>query len=72
MRPNARGSHRTRCYGISGTRAYRARSGEHIDPAYTGGWLHCDIAGPADAGERGTGYGVALALALLEVDGFKA
>lgn len=46
--------------------------GEHLHPDFKGGWLHCDIAGPADAGERGTGYGVALALALLDVEGFKA
>ena len=31
-----------------------------------------DMAGPAAAKERGTGYGVALMLALLEVDGFSA
>jgi len=30
------------------------------------------MAGPADAKERGTGYGVALVLAMLEVDGFTA
>lgn len=46
--------------------------GEHLHAEYTGGWLHCDMAGPADAKERGTGYGVALMLALLEVDGFTA
>jgi probable aminopeptidase NPEPL1 len=46
--------------------------GEHLHPEYQGGWLHCDMAGPADAKERGTGYGVALVLALLEVDGFSA
>jgi len=46
--------------------------GEHLHPEYQGGWLHCDMAGPADAKERGTGYGVALVLALLEVDGFTA
>ena len=46
--------------------------GEHLHPDFAGGWLHCDIAGPADAGERGTGFGVALALSLLEVEGFKA
>ena len=46
--------------------------GEHLHPEYQGGWLHCDMAGPAAAKERGTGYGVALVLALLEVDGFSA
>ena len=46
--------------------------GEHLHPEYQGGWLHCDMAGPADAKERGTGYGVALVLAMLEVDGFTA
>ena len=30
------------------------------------------MAGPAAAKERGTGYGVALVLAMLEVDGFTA
>ena len=47
-----------------------ALDGTHLHPDYTGGWLHCDIAGPADAGERGTGYGVALVLSLLGADGF--
>jgi leucyl aminopeptidase len=31
-----------------------------------GGWLHIDIAGPAFLGERGTGYGVPLLVALHE------
>ena len=26
--------------------------GEHLHPEYQGGWLHCDMAGPADAKER--------------------
>jgi len=34
--------------------------------AYQGGWLHIDIAGPAFLGERGTGYGVPLLVALHE------
>jgi len=40
---------------------------EHLAPEYEGAWLHVDIAGPAWAGERGTGYGVALLLALLPI-----
>ena len=32
---------------------------------------HVDLAGPSVADERGTGFGVALALALLEVPGFE-
>jgi len=45
---------------------------EHLHTGYEGGWLHADIAGPAHIDERGTGYGVALVLAMLEVDGFRA
>ena len=45
--------------------------GEHLHPEYAGGWLHVDIAGPSTSDERGTGYGVALTLALLGVDGFR-
>jgi probable aminopeptidase NPEPL1 len=37
---------------------------EHL-AGYTGPWLHVDLAGPATAGERGTGFGVGLLLALL-------
>eukprot|EP00747_Dinoflagellata_sp_TGD_P209243 gnl/TRDRNA2_/TRDRNA2_82642_c0_seq2.p1 gnl/TRDRNA2_/TRDRNA2_82642_c0~~gnl/TRDRNA2_/TRDRNA2_82642_c0_seq2.p1 ORF type:complete len:227 (+),score=53.49 gnl/TRDRNA2_/TRDRNA2_82642_c0_seq2:93-773(+) len=44
---------------------------ENLHPDYKGGWLHVDLAGPAFIDDRGTGYGVALALALLEVEGFK-
>jgi probable aminopeptidase NPEPL1 len=44
---------------------------EHLHPAFTGGWVHVDLAGPAWIDERGTGFGVGLALSLLEVDGFK-
>ena len=44
---------------------------EHLHPAYGGGWVHVDLAGPAWIDERGTGFGVGLALSLLEVDGFK-
>ena len=40
---------------------------EHLAAGYGGAWLHVDIAGPSWAGERGTGYGVALLLALLEI-----
>ena len=43
----------------------------HLHPDYTGGWLHVDLAGPAWIDERGTGYGVGLALALLEGEGFR-
>ena len=43
----------------------------HLDPDYSNGWLHVDIAGPAVNGERGTGYGVGLVLSLLNVAGFK-
>ena len=42
---------------------------EHVAKDYKGGWLHVDIAGPAWAGERGTGYGVGLLLKLLNVPG---
>lgn len=42
----------------------------HLDPEYNGGWLHVDMAGPSTKNERGTGYGVALILALLEAPGF--
>ena len=38
---------------------------DHISADYGGGWLHVDMAGPAWA-ERGTGYGVALLLQLLQ------
>ena len=38
---------------------------EHLG-AYVGPWLHVDIAGPAEARERGTGFGVALLLALVD------
>lgn len=44
---------------------------EHLHPEYEGGWLHVDLAGPAFLKERGTGFGVGLALAMLEVDGFR-
>ena len=36
-----------------------------------GEWLHVDLAGPATDNERGTGFGVALALGLFGVEGFK-
>ena len=38
---------------------------EHLGD-YEGPWLHLDIAGPATENERGTGFGVALLLDLLE------
>ena len=44
---------------------------EHLHPEYEGGWLHVDLAGPSFIEERGTGYGVGLTLALLEVEGFE-
>ena len=44
---------------------------ENIHPKYEGGWCHVDLAGPAFIDDRGTGYGVALTLAMLEVEGFK-
>ena len=43
---------------------------EHLHADYAGGWLHVDMAGPSTADERATGYGVALTLALLGVEGF--
>jgi probable aminopeptidase NPEPL1 len=39
---------------------------EHLSADYDGGWLHVDMAGPAWIGDRGTGYGVALLLSLLQ------
>ena len=35
----------------------------HLHPTFAGGWLHVDLAGPAFIDERGTGFGVGLALA---------
>ena len=40
---------------------------EHLAPDYQGGWLHVDIAGPAWIADRGTGFGVGLLLALLQL-----
>ena len=40
---------------------------EHLHPDYKGGWLHVDLAGPAFLEGRGTGFGVGLALAMLDV-----
>ncbi|KAH8067242.1 manganese ion binding protein [Aureococcus anophagefferens] len=45
---------------------------ENVHADFQGSWLHVDLAGPSTAAERGTGFGVALALALLDVDGFEA
>jgi len=42
---------------------------EHLAADYDGGWLHVDMAGPAWAGDRGTGYGVGLLLSLLQQPG---
>jgi probable aminopeptidase NPEPL1 len=42
----------------------------HLDEQYSGGWLHVDMAGPADKDGRGTGYGVGLVLSLLGAPGF--
>ena len=38
--------------------------GEHLGE-FSGGWLHIDLAGPSTWDERGTGFGVALLLELL-------
>ncbi len=38
---------------------------EHLDRAWSGSWMHVDIAGPSTAEDRGTGFGVALLLELL-------
>ena len=45
---------------------------EHLSPHYEGAWLHIDCAGPSFRDGRGTGYGVALVLGLLGVDGFRS
>ena len=42
----------------------------HLDEQYRGGWLHVDMAGPAEKDGRGTGYGVGLVLSLLGASGF--
>jgi probable aminopeptidase NPEPL1 len=41
--------------------------GEHLDDDWEGSWLHVDMAGPVQADDRGTGYGVALLLELFEL-----
>lgn len=43
---------------------------DHLAADYEGGWLHVDMAGPAEKEERGTGYGVGLILSLLGTPGF--
>jgi probable aminopeptidase NPEPL1 len=43
---------------------------ENLHPDYEGAYLHVDMAGPAFIEDRATGYGVALVLGLLEVEGF--
>jgi probable aminopeptidase NPEPL1 len=42
----------------------------HLNEQYRGGWLHVDMAGPAEKDGRGTGYGVGLILSLLGASGF--
>lgn len=44
----------------------------HLHPTFDGPWVHVDLAGPSYIDERGTGFGVGLALALVGVDGFRA
>jgi probable aminopeptidase NPEPL1 len=44
---------------------------ENLWEGWDGEWLHVDLAGPATDNERGTGFGVALALGLFGVEGFK-
>ena len=44
---------------------------ENLWDGWDGEWLHVDLAGPATDKERGTGFGVALALGLFGVEGFK-
>ena len=44
---------------------------ENLWDGWDGEWLHVDLAGPATDNERGTGFGVALALGLFGVEGFK-
>ena len=46
--------------------------GENLHPGFRGAWVHVDMAGPAVLDERATGFGVALVLGLLEVEGFGA
>jgi probable aminopeptidase NPEPL1 len=43
----------------------------HIDEAFSGDWLHVDMAGPQSRSDgRATGYGVALVLGLCKAPGF--
>jgi len=42
----------------------------HIDANFKGEWIHVDMAGPCTKDERGTGYGVALVLSILNAPGF--
>jgi probable aminopeptidase NPEPL1 len=42
----------------------------HLAKDYKGGWLHIDMAGPGTKDQRGTGYGVALILSILQAPGF--
>ena len=44
--------------------------GENLHPGFRR--VHVDMAGPAVLDERATGFGVALVLGLLEVEGFGA
>ena len=43
----------------------------HLEPSFSGAWLHVDLAGPSFIEGRGTGFGVGITLALLQVDGFR-
>lgn len=45
---------------------------DNLNPEYKGAWLHVDMAGPSFVDDRGTGYGVALVLAMLGVQPFEA
>jgi len=45
---------------------------EHLHPDFNGGWLHVDLAGPAFIEDRGTGFGVGLAVAMIGVEGVGA
>ena len=44
---------------------------ENLHEDFKGEWLHVDLAGPAFADERGTGFGVALVLSIFDVAGFE-
>ena len=46
--------------------------GNNLPDDFEGSWLHVDMAGPSMKGERATGYGVGLMLAMMEAEGFEA